>query len=228
MPTRGHCRKLWRSAATDAMLRTMTRGAHHVWAVGLGTAVVPLDTALNIGFPAIVRGFDLATPDIQWLVISYVLTYTALTLALGRLGDIYGHALIFRAGLVWSIVALALGALAPTFAALLACRFLQGIGAALVLSCGPALVIAAYGDDRRGRALGVYTMMFAAAATLGPFIGGALVEVWDWPAIFWFRLPIGLAALALSRALPAPISRDHAPGAREPFDLAGAVLLSAA
>jgi MFS family permease len=113
--------------------------AHHAWVVGLGTAVVPLDTAVNIAFPAITRGLDLATPDIQWVVICYVLTYAALTLALGRVGDIYGHVLVFRVGLAWSTVALGLCGLAPSFAALLVCRFLQGIGAALVLSCGVAL-----------------------------------------------------------------------------------------
>lgn len=207
------------------MLRAMTRSAaHHAWVVGLGTAVVPLDTAVNIGFPAIARGFDLATPDIQWVVICYVLTYAALILAFGRIGDIYGHAMIFRAGLLWSTAALVLCALAPSFAALLFCRFLQGIGAALVLSCGAALVTSFYGEDRRSRVLGIYTMMFAAGATLGPWLGGALVQAWDWPAVFWFRVPVAAAALLLSHGLPAPPRRAE----REPYDLAGAILLAVA
>src|SRR5262249_484873 len=100
---------------------------------------------------------------------------------------------------------------------------LQGIGAALILSCGAALAISAYGEARRSRALGIYTMMFAAGLTLGPWIGGALVERWDWPAVFAFRAPIALLALLPSRDLPAP-----QPGAREPFDLFGAVLLAVA
>src|SRR6202008_4772858 len=124
--------------------RTMNRSAAQAFLVGLGTAVVPLDTAVNIAFPAITRGFALATTDIQWVVICYVLTYTALTLALGRIGDIYGHARVFRAGLIWSTIALALCALAPSFATLLVARFLQGVGSALILSCGVALAIAAY------------------------------------------------------------------------------------
>jgi MFS family permease len=201
----------------------MNRSAGQALLVGLGTAVVPLDTAVNIAFPAITRGFDLATADIQWVVICYVLTYTALTLALGRIGDIYGHARVFRVGLAWSTVALALCALAPNFPALLAARFLQGIGAALILSCGAALATSAYGEARRSRALGVYTTMFAAGLTLGPWVGGALVEAWDWPAVFAFRVPIAAAALILSRGLP-----TAKPAAREPFDLLGAVLLAAA
>jgi len=201
----------------------MNRSAAQAFLVGLGTAVVPLDTAVNIAFPAITRGFGLATTDIQWVVICYVLTYTALTLALGRIGDLYGHARVFRAGLIWSTVALALCALAPSFATLLVARFLQGIGAALILSCGAALAIAAYGEARRSRALGLYTMMFAAGLTLGPWVGGALVEVWDWPAVFAFRVPVAALELLLSWRLPAP-----QPVAREPFDLLGAVLLAAA
>jgi MFS family permease len=201
----------------------MNRSAAQALVVGLGTAVVPLDSSVNIAFPAITRGFSLATADIQWVVICYVLTYTSLTLALGRIGDIYGHARVFRAGLLWSTVALSLCALAPTFATLLVCRFLQGISAALILSCGAALAISAYGEARRSRALGLYTMMFAAGLTLGPWIGGALVERWDWPAVFAFRVPIAAVALLLSRGLPAP-----QPAAREPFDLFGAVLLAAA
>jgi MFS family permease len=203
----------------------MNRSAAQAFLVGLGTAVVPLDTAVNIAFPAITRGFALATADIQWVVICYVLTYTALTLALGRIGDIYGHARVFRAGLLWSTVALALCALAPSFPTLLLARFLQGIGAALILSCGAALAIAAYGEPRRSRALGLYTTMFAAGLTLGPWVGGALVEAWDWPAVFAFRVPIAALALLLSRGLPAPAP---AAGTREPFDFLGAVLLAAA
>jgi MFS family permease len=201
----------------------MNRSAAQALVVGLGTAVVPLDTSVNIAFPAITRGFALATADIQWVVICYVLTYTALTLALGRIGDIYGHARVFRAGLIWNTVALSLCALAPTFAALLVCRFLQGIAAALILSCGAALAISAYSEARRSRALGLYTMMFAAGLTLGPWIGGALVERWDWPAVFAFRVPIAAAALLLSGGLPAAQT-----AAREPFDFFGAVLLAAA
>jgi MFS family permease len=201
----------------------MNRSAAQAFLVGLGTAVVPLDTAVNIAFPAITRGFALATTDIQWVVICYVLTYSALTLALGRIGDIYGHARVFRAGLIWSTVALTLCALAPTFATLLVARFLQGIGAALILSCGAALTIAAYAESRRSRALGVYFMMFAAGSTLGPWVGGALVQHWDWPAVFAFRVPVAALALVLSWGLPAP-----QPGAREPFDFFGAVLLAAA
>ena len=68
--------------------------------IGLGSATAQLDTSVNIAFPAITRGFDLAIADIQWVVICYVLTYASLLLALGRVGDTVGHAIVFRIGLV--------------------------------------------------------------------------------------------------------------------------------
>lgn len=189
--------------------------------IGLGTAVVPLDTAVNIAFPAVTRAFDLQVVDIQWLVICYVLTYASLMLAFGRLGDMLGHALIFRAGLIWSTAALALCALAPSYTWLLFFRVLQGIGASLVLSCGVALATSLYEEGRRSRMLGVYTMIWAVGGTVGPLIGGALVASFDWPAVFWFRVPMAAAAVLLFRDL-APASRT---GTRGAFDLAGAVLL---
>ncbi len=108
--------------------------------IGLGTATTQLDTSVNIAFPAITSGFGLSVGDIQWVVISYVLTYASLLLVLGRIGDTVGHALVFRIGLVCSALALLLVGWAPSYGAMLAFRCLQGVGAALVLSCGAALV----------------------------------------------------------------------------------------
>ncbi|GGC49138.1 MFS transporter [Siccirubricoccus deserti] len=192
--------------------------------VGLGTLVVPLDSALNIAFPPITAHFGLALPDIQWLVIGYVLTYGSLMLGIGRLGDIFGHALVFRIGLGCSALAYLLCAGAPGYGWLLGCRVAQGVGAALVIGCGPALVTGLFPEALRGRVLGLYALMFAAGGVLGPSLGGVLVAAWGWPAVFWFRAPIALLALLLLRGLPAP-----PPAAmREPFDLPGAVLLALA
>ncbi len=81
--------------------------------IALGTMIVPLDSAVNVAFPAIAAAFGLAVPEIQWVVICYTLTYGSLMLAVGRLGDIFGHARVFRFGLAWSAVAFALLSLSP-------------------------------------------------------------------------------------------------------------------
>ena len=183
----------------------MIRSTPRPLAVGLGATLVWLDFAVNVAFPDIVERFALAIGDVQWVVIAYVLTYTSLMLIVGRIGDLLGHARVFRLGLLWSAAALVCCAMAPSFPLLLLSRFLQGIGAALILSCGPALATSLESEERRSRVLGVYTMMMALGATLGPILGGALTATWGWPAVFWFRVPVALLALAaLGRSAEPP------------------------
>src|SRR5258707_11554455 len=189
--------------------------------VGLGISVVPLDTAVNIAFPDITGSFGLPIAMIQWVVICYVLTHAGLMLAFGRVGDMWSHGLVFRAGLGWSVAASVLCAWAASFGSLLIFRFLQGIGAGLIISCAPAMVTSLYPEARRSHALGIFTLMFALGSAVGPLIGGALVARWGWPGVFWFRAPIALTALVLLRGLPAASS-----GRGERFDIAGALLLA--
>ncbi|MDA1099551.1 MAG: MFS transporter [Proteobacteria bacterium] len=190
--------------------------------VGLGTMIVPLDTSVNISFPDITTDFAIPIPAIQWVVVCYVLIYTSLMLAFGKLGDLFGYKRIFLYGLAVSALAFVLCATAPAFHWLLLARVIQGIGAALVLSCGPALATALFPENRRGRALGAYTMMFGIGAAAGPSLGGLMVQLWGWEAVFWFRLPITLAALAALPWLRPPQAQRRAGG----FDFLGALLLA--
>ncbi len=189
--------------------------------VALGTLVVPFDSSVNFAFPFITRAFGLPIPAIQWVVIAYTLTYAALMLVFGRVGDMLGYRRIFLAGSLWSAVAFVLCALAPSYGALLAARVLQGVGAALVLSCGPALATSLHPESSRTRVLGTYTMVIGLGGVLGPLIAGLLVPLIDWPAVFWFRAPIALSAFLLGWLLPA----DTRPAHRERFDAGGGVLL---
>ncbi|MCW5749287.1 MAG: MFS transporter [Alphaproteobacteria bacterium] len=198
-----------------------SRAAFGLFVVGLGVAGVPLDTSVNIAFPDITRAFELQVRTIQWIVICYVLTYTSLMLVFGKLGDLFGYRRIFQLGLGLSAVAFVLCALAPSFAGLLAARVLQGLGAALALSCAPALATSLYDESRRTQALGIYAGLFSVSWALGPLLGGVLVDHWGWSAVFWFRAPVALLALALSWRLPAP-RRDTT----RRFDGVGAGLLA--
>src|SRR5262252_9401611 len=166
--------------------------------VSLGVAVGPLDTAVNIAFPAITAAFGIAITTIQWVVICYVLTYASLLLGCGRLGDIIGHKRVLLFGLGWSAISLSLCGWAPTFGWFLFFRSMQGIGTALVLSCAPALVTLAFPEAERGKVLGVYTMLAAVASTLGPLLGGQFIARWGWPAVFYFRMPMALIAAVLT------------------------------
>ncbi len=188
--------------------------------VGLGASLAPLDIAVNVALPAITSHFRLALGDVQWLVICYVLVYGSLMLVCGKLGDLFGHRLIFRIGLVISAIGCAACAAAPDWPLFLWARAGQGIGTALALSCTPALATSLFPESARTRALAGFGMAMSLAAAIGPILGGVVVELWGWPAVYWMRVPIALATLALSGMLPSP-----KPAAR-PFDAMGAVLLA--
>jgi EmrB/QacA subfamily drug resistance transporter len=191
-----------------------------VFVVGLGTLVVPFDSSVNVAFPHIIRAFDLPIPAIQWVVIAYTLTNAALTLVFGRVGDMLGYRRIFLIGSAWSTAAFLLCAAAPSYPWLLAARVMQGIGAALALSCGPALATSLYPETERTRVLGLYTMAFGIGGALGPVLAGHLVAAFGWQAVFWFRAPIAFAAFVLAWGLPSTRPQGSAR-----FDTQGALLL---
>ncbi len=141
-------------------------------------------------------------------------------LVCGKLGDLFGHRLIFRLGMVVSIVGCALCAAAPDWGLFLAARVAQGIGTALALSCTPALATTLLPESQRTKALAAFASAMALATAAGPILGGIVTELWGWQAVYWMRVPIAFAALLLSGLLPAP-----KPDPR-PFDFWGGVLLA--
>ena len=117
--------------------------------VGLGASLAPLDIAVNVALPAITAHFKVALGDVQWLVICYVLVYGSLMLVCGKLGDLFGHRLIFRIGLAISALGCAACAAAPDWPLFLWARGAQGIGTALALSCTPALATSLFPENER-------------------------------------------------------------------------------
>jgi len=193
--------------------------------ISLGASLAPLDSAVNVGFPAITAAFAQPVENIRWVVIVYVLTYASLLLGFGRIADLFGHRRVFLFGIVWCIGALTLCSLAPDFQTLLAARVAQGVGSALVLATGPALVTLTLPPEQRTRGVGVYAFAFAAAATVGPLAGGLLVQMFDWSAVFWFRIPVAVVALVLTLALLPSPQRRASDAAR--FDPATGLALAA-
>ena len=203
-----------------------TTALARVFIVGLGTLVVPLDSSVNVGFPAIVAAFTLAVPDIQWVVIAYVLTQTSLLLVFGRVADMLGYRRVFLVGCAWSAVAFVLCGLTTGYGFLLFARVMQGVGAGMVLSSGPALVTALFPEAARARVLGLYTMIFGIGAALGLLIAGVLVAPFGWSAVFWYRAPISALAFILVWVFVPP--PPALPREAQTFDALGALLLAGA
>lgn len=188
--------------------------------------IVNLDTMLNIALPAISRAFDVEVADITWLVICYVLTYACLLVLTGRLGDAFGHERLLRIGLAGTVVGVGAAGLAPTWGFLLAARVVQGAAAALVLGVAPALVTTSVPAEQRARALGRFQLGVAMGFAIGPPLGGALVELFGWRAVYLVRVPMALAVLAMVVSRPTGLARPAGP--RPPLDLAGTLSLGGA
>ena len=180
-----------------------------------------LDTALNVAFPDLVDGLGITIGDLQWVVVSFVLSYGGLLLAAGQWGDTVGHRTVLSIGAALSVGALAGCALATNFAWFLAARVGQGVATAMVMAAAPAMAALATGEGARGRGVGVFQTATGVGAAMGPLIGGPLVVLWGWPAVFWFRVPLCLALLWLARSIePSPQPT------RATADVAGAALVT--
>ncbi len=204
------------------MTSDQRRSAWSVLVVGFGTLVVPSDSSVNVAFPAIIQFFHLPIAEIRWIAIVYMLAQTSLMLVFGRVGDMVGYRRLFLIGLAVSGLGLFGCALAPSYNWLLAGRAVQGIGGGLVLSCGPALALGEQPEAMRARVLGFYTMLYSAGFVLGPAVAGPLIEHLGWQGVYWFRVPIAVAAFLATWTIPA----SERPAGTQRFDLTGAVLLA--
>jgi EmrB/QacA subfamily drug resistance transporter len=188
----------------------------------LASALAFIDsTVVTVALPAIQRGFDTDFQAVQWVVNGYSLMLGALILVAGGLGDLYGRRRIFLIGISLFAVASIACAVALNIGVLVGARVIQGIGAALLVPQSLAIITACFPREIRGKAIGTWAAASAATTALGPPIGGFLIDLLDWRAVFWINVP--LAALAIWMTLRAvPESKD--PAAHGSIDWAGSFL----
>ncbi len=185
--------------------------------------LVSLDTSVNIAFPAITTDFGLDVTAMQWVVVSYVLTYASLLLGCGKVADVWGHSRVLSWGLGASAVAVLLCGLAPTFPLLLGARVVQGIAVALIFAAAPALATLSVPPQARGRVLGIFQMSAAVGFALGPLVGGLLVGSFGWRAVYLFRVGPALVLGWLAfRQTPSATKQT----ARPAFDTLGILSLA--
>ena len=191
----------------------------------LGSSMAFIDgTVVNVALPTLQRALGATAAQVQWVVESYMLALAALLLLGGALGDRFGRRRVFATGVAIFATASLGCALAPDIRWLTLARGVQGIGGALLTPGSLALIGACVPAERRGRAIGRWSAFSAAAAGIGPVLGGWLIGVLSWRAIFWLNLPIAVATLFITfRHVP----ESHDPGARR-LDVGGAVLATLA
>ena len=181
--------------------------------LSLSLVIIGLDnTVMNVALPSIQNELGVSGSTLQWIVDAYLLAFACLLLATGNLGDRHGRKRALQLGLLVFALASVGGAFAATGGQLIAARAAMGIGAALIMPATLSIIMAVFPQEERGKAMGIWAGMAAIGVGLGPLIGGAVIELFSWPAVFWINVPVTLLALVLGLRL-VPESRDPNPGA---------------
>lgn len=189
-------------------MHTSTRGA--LFSLSLSMLLASLGTSIaNVGLPSLALAFDASFQAVQWVVLAYLLAITAVIVSAGRLGDRLGRRRLLLAGLLLFALACGLCAMAPSLHWLIAARVLQGLGAAIMMAMTLGMVGDTVSKERTGRVMGLLGTLSAVGTAMGPSVGGVLLSLWSWRALFLLGAPLGLLAAALAyRYLP------NEPGAR--------------
>ncbi len=189
--------------------------------------MIVLDGSIvTVALPAIQDDLHFSPADLTWTVNAYLIAFGGLLLLAGRLGDLIGRKRVFVAGLALFTAASLLCAVATGQGMLIAARFLQGVGGAMASSVSLGMVVTLFPEPgERGRAIGAFSFVGAAGASIGQVLGGVLTQALSWHWIFLINLPLGLAAVLLAVRV---LAADHGPGLRAGADALGAALITAA
>ena len=176
-------------------------GGPSKWAVmgilAIGIFMATLDSSIvNISLPTIAHFFAVPLSGaVEWVVIAYLVATAAILLTAGRLADMLGRKLVWSVGLVLFTLSSALCGFSPTLGFLIGSRAVQGLGGALIMAVSPAMLIAAFPPQERGRALGINAVFVALGVSVGPTLGGFITATSSWRWIFFVNVPIGIIGL---------------------------------
>jgi EmrB/QacA subfamily drug resistance transporter len=185
--------------------------------------MVALDTLVVVtALPSIHRDLGGNVGTLQWTVNAYVLAFGAGIITAAALGDLVGRRRMYVLGLTLFTAASAACALAPDIPALIACRAVEGLGAATIMPLGLTLLTSAFPAERRGAVVGIWGGVAGLAVASGPLIGGAVTQGLNWHWIFWVNVPVGILAAAGARLR---LAGSRGPATR--LDLPALVLVAA-
>ncbi len=155
-------------------------------------------TVVNIAIPTLQNKLNASLSEIQWVINGYALMLCSLILIAGSLGDRFGRKRIFMYGIGLFIFSSFLCSISTSITELAFFRALQGIGGAMMVPGSLSIIDSSFKKDFRGRAIGIWSGFAGGVAALGPFLGGYLVQYFNWPSIFYINIPLGIIALILA------------------------------
>ena len=210
-----------------------TSPSYKYWAFGtiaLGLFGSVLDNGgLIVALPSIAGHFNTKLPSVQWVVIAYVLTITALLLPMGRLADQVGRKKLYIAGGLVFVLGAVLASRSTSLLMLVLFRILQGVGGAMTEGTGMAIVASVFPAKERGKAIGLVMGVVGMGALAGPAIGGLLVDAFNWRYVFFVNVPLVLMGIAIGITVLEESKATRGPGdTTASFDWLGASLSTGA
>ena len=191
--------------------------------VAFGTFMATLDSsAVIVALPIIGRDFNVAVTTVEWVLVAYTLTIGTLLLPFGKCGDHWGKHRIFKIGFVLFLLSSFFCGFSSTIEHLILFRIFQGIGGAIYISVGPAILVDSFPVQERGKAIGFMGTIVSLGLMLGASVGGLLTHYLSWRSIFFINIPLGIIGLIWSSIyLPKDLPRNHS----FQFDYRGALLI---
>jgi EmrB/QacA subfamily drug resistance transporter len=157
------------------------------------------NTVVNVALPSIQESLDAGQSELEWVVVSYALTFATFMLTGGKLADYFGRRRLFIIGLlIFTGASLACG-LAPDAGFLIGARAVQGLGAAIMNPATLGIITATVPPRQRGMAIGIWAGVSAMALAIGPLLGGLITEHIDWSWIFFVNVPVGILGIVVAR-----------------------------
>jgi EmrB/QacA subfamily drug resistance transporter len=193
----------------------------------VGMLMIVLDvTIVNVALPSIQGDLRFTTSSLAWVVNAYLIAFGGLLLLAGRFGDLIGRRRVFLAGIgLFTSASLACG-LADSQSALIAARFVQGIGGAMTSAVILGMIVTMFPEPReQAKAIGVYAFVASAGGSVGLLAGGVITQSIDWHWIFFVNIPIGIVTAVLATRL---LEHDPGIGLDGGADVPGAVLITSA
>jgi len=193
----------------------------------VGALMIILDmTIVNVALPSIQHDLHFTQSNLAWVVNAYLITFGGLLLLAGRLGDLAGRRTVFLAGLAVFVAASAMCGAAQSQALLIAARFVQGVGGAMASAVILGMIVTMFPEPgERAKAIGVFSFVASAGASIGLLAGGIITQAIDWHWIFFVNLPIGVLTALLTVRL---VGRDVGIGLARGADARGAALVTGA
>jgi MFS transporter, DHA2 family, multidrug resistance protein len=191
--------------------------------VMIGTFMAVLDaTIVNVGLPKIMASFGVGIDKIEWVLTAYMLALAVMLPTSGWLADRFGYKRVYFLGLFLFTLGSFLCGISPDEDILIFSRVIQGLGAGCLMPVGMAIITREFPAEKRGVALGFWSIASAASVSFGPLIGGYLVDQFSWPLIFDVNVPIGIAGMLATAIIQKEYRNKHV----GPFDPIGFIAVT--